>query len=361
MCEIKLNNFRIIKEMAEEVLISGIQQVGIGVTDAGRSFEWYNRHLGLDVPVFDDIARAELMIKYTLGNVRERRAILAMNMAGGGGAEIWESKKPLPIAPESEPVIGDIGIFCLKFKSGDVAAFAKKNNLETFVSPEGKTGCWIQDNFKNQLQVVPDNSWFKTNNEKRGGVLGVIIGVTDMDNALGFYKNVLGIGEVVYDKSGEFSDFKMLSSGEGTFRRVLLRKINEGVGAFSKLFGNIEIELVQALDRKPTVIFEGRSWGDLGFIHLCFDTLNMEGLKAKCQKNGFPFEVDSGNTFDMGDAGGRFSYIEDPDGTLIEFVETHKVPVMKKLGLYINLKKRGMYKTLPDWMISTLGWGRVKL
>jgi hypothetical protein len=62
----------------------------------------------------------------------------------------------------------------------------------------------------------------------------------------------------------------------------------------------------------------------------------------------------------MGEAAGRFSYIEDPDGTLIEFVETHKVPIMKKIGWYINLKKRNMLKPLPNWMISTIGWGKVK-
>ena len=37
---------------------------------------------------------------------------------------------------------------------------------------------------------------------------------------------------------------------------------------------------------------------------------------------------------------GGFVYIEVPDGTLIEFVETHKIPVMKKLGWYLNLRKR---------------------
>ena len=42
----------------------------------------------------------------------------------------------------------------------------------------------------------------------------------------------------------------------------------------------------------------------------------------------------------MGEAAGHFTYIEDPDGALIEFVETHKVPVLKKLGWYIHLKDR---------------------
>jgi hypothetical protein len=62
----------------------------------------------------------------------------------------------------------------------------------------------------------------------------------------------------------------------------------------------------------------------------------------------------------MGEAAGHFSYIEDPDGTLIEFVETHKVPVIKKLGWYLNLKKRNPNKALPNWMVSTLSFNRVK-
>jgi hypothetical protein len=61
----------------------------------------------------------------------------------------------------------------------------------------------------------------------------------------------------------------------------------------------------------------------------------------------------------MGEAAGRFSYIEDPDGTLIEFVETHKVPVMKKLGWYLNLKKRKPTKPLPRWIIKAMGLSRV--
>ena len=91
----------------------------------------------------------------------------------------------------------------------------------------------------------------------------------------------------------------------------------------------------------------------------------MEKLKTKCEANGHPFTVDSfanhnGNSFDMGEAAGHFSYVEDPDGTLIEFVETHKVPVWKKIGWYINLKKKNPLKPLPNWMVKSLKFNRVK-
>ncbi len=83
-----------------------------------------------------------------------------------------------------------------------------------------------------------------------------------------------------------------------------------------------------------------RLWGDLGYIHLCFDVQGMTNIRTKAKELGSPFTVDSSNSFDMGDAAGHFSYVEDPDGTLIELVETHKVPILKALGLFLNLKKR---------------------
>jgi hypothetical protein len=62
----------------------------------------------------------------------------------------------------------------------------------------------------------------------------------------------------------------------------------------------------------------------------------------------------------MGEAAGHFSYIEDPDGTLIEFVETHKVAILKKLGWYLDLRKKDPGKALPGWMLRTLSFSRVK-
>jgi catechol 2,3-dioxygenase-like lactoylglutathione lyase family enzyme len=344
-------------------LIGGIQQVGIGVKNAPEAFSWYNKTFGLNVPLFDDVAEATLMTRYTKGNIRQRRAIMALNMAGGGGAEIWQSNRPEPLAATFEPQIGDLGIFAVKIKSSNVKQFADNQQISTNISPENKLYSWLKDIYGNQLQVVEDSSWFRPNGSITGGILGVIIGVSDMDKALKLYKNVLEINELVYDKTGTFEDFQALNADKKSFRRVLLRKHTKNIGAFSRLIGNVEIELVQALDATPKQIFEGRSWGDLGFIHVCFDALDMDSFKKKCTENGFPFTVDSnddGETFDMGEAGGRFTYLEDPDGTLIEFVETHRVPILKKIGWYLNLKKRKSQKPLPDWMIATMGWGKVK-
>lgn len=341
-------------------LITGIQQIGIGVVNAEEAFNWYNKTFNLNIPLFDDVADAKLMVRYTDGNIRRRRAIMALNIAGGGGAEIWESKRPLPLAASFEPVFGDLGIFAAKIKCQNLGDFAYANSLKAVSGPDGKPVVWLKDPYRNVIQVVEDDSWFKPRASNTGGVLGAVIGVSDMEKALPLYMEALGLHETVYDKTGFFEDLTELGQNRNTFRRVLLRKKESSTGAFTRLIGNTEIELVQALDTVPRKIMEGRTWGDLGYIHLCFDTLDMDVLAARLTTFGYPFTVDSANSFDMGEAAGRFTYIEDPDGTLLEFVETHKVPVLKKLGWFINLKERGTHKRLPNWMISALGMGKVK-
>jgi hypothetical protein len=53
----------------------------------------------------------------------------------------------------------------------------------------------------------------------------------------------------------------------------------------------------------------------------------------------------------MDNASGRFCYIEDPDGTLIELVETQEYLSWKK-WLVFRFKKAKSGKPLPKWMIK---------
>ena len=170
----------------------------------------------------------------------------------------------------------------------------------------------------------------------------------------------MGYDQIVYDCTGSFPDLLSLPGGENTCRRILLKHSKSRVGAFSRLLGDSQIELFQVKDRQAKGIFNDRFWGDLGFIHLCFDINGMEQLREKCNTFGHPFTIDSSQSFDMGEAAGHFSYIEDPDGTLIEFVETHKIPLLKKLGWYLNLQKRNPEKSLPGWIVKALAFNRVK-
>lgn len=344
-------------------LISGVQQVGVGIRDADKAFKWFRQTLGINTKIFDDKAEAKLMINYTGNEVHSRRAILAMNMNGGGGTEIWQftSRK----SAEAPQLVkwGDLGINAVKIKSNNVKqshqVIIANNKTELATAPDGNLDFLVFDDDKNTFQIVHDTSWFKNSAYMQGGVCGAVIGVSNMENSMKFYREGFGLTQVVYDVSGTFDDLGRPSAGK-RYRRVLLKLKNDYRGAFSRLLGDIQIELIQTLDEQPVKTFENRYWGDLGFIHLCFDVPDMNALKSSLEKNGHHFTVDSSDTFDMGDSGGRFSYVEDPDGTLIEMVETHKVPVFKKFGIYINLDKRAKGKPLPNWMVGLLGLNKVK-
>lgn len=351
-------------------IISGIQQMGIGVPNVPEIWKWYRQFFGMNVKIFEDAAEAPLMTRYTGGKVQNRTATLALSMDGGGGFEIWQYKSRNTEKATFDIQFGDYGLYSCFIKSRNVDLtydFFKKNGAtllgEPTQRPNGKKSFFVKDPNGNIFTVIDGRGWFKEtkHSSKCGGVGGTIIGVSDIEKALKLYKDVLDYETVEYDVTGEFDDFKQLPGGNGRFRRVLLTHKSARKGAFAPLLGPTEIELVQSLDRTDCrTIFENRFWGDWGFIHLCFDINGMEELKRDCENAGFPFTVDSGDTFDMGEAGGRFSYIEDQDGTWIEFVETHKVPVLKKLGWYINLKKRTPEKPLPRWMLSAMGLNKVK-
>ncbi|HOO99563.1 MAG TPA: VOC family protein [Bacteroidales bacterium] len=352
--------------------IAGIQQIGIGVKNLGEAWKWYIDHFGMDCRIFEDEAEAKLMLPYTGGEPRKRHAVLALNLQSGGGFEIWQYKgrEPLPLDGEISP--GDLGILACKIKVKNIDEAYKfysdrkvTLSAEMLEDPAGEKTFFVKDPYGNLFQMVERNSWFMNENKISGGSYGAMIGVSDIDRALPVYSDILGYDEISYDHTGTFTDLAGLPGGSGLFRRVLLKRSQPVTGPFSKVFGPSEIELIASSGKPGRKIFEGRYWGDLGFIHLCFDISNMDELKSYSTAKGFPFTVDSkesheGNSFDMGEAAGHFSYITDPDGTLIEFVETHRIPLLKKLGWYLNLKKRDPHKSLPDWMVKTLRFSKVK-
>jgi catechol 2,3-dioxygenase-like lactoylglutathione lyase family enzyme len=306
------------------------------------------------------------MTRYTGGEVHRRNAVLAMNLAGGSGFEIWQFRSREPAAAAFDPALGDTGILAGVMKSADVAeAYRVLKEMganllrEPKAAPDGQLRFFVRDPHGNTFQIAPGTEWF-TSPAVVGGVAGAIIGTTDVERALPLYRDVLRYDTVVYDESGTFGDLSGLPDGDRRVRRVLLAHSEPRVGAFSELMGSSTIELIQPLRGSSRKVFQNRFWGDLGFIHLCFDVRGMDALASTCAEKGHAFTVDSSETFDMGSAGGRFSYVEDPDGTLIEFVETHKVPIFKPLGLSLNLNRRPPTKALPKWMIRMLGLARVR-
>ncbi|MEP6928026.1 MAG: VOC family protein [Ginsengibacter sp.] len=344
-------------------LITGIQQVGIGVSNCNEAKYLYKDIFGMNILIFDDKSSAELMKRYTGNEVHKRHATLTMNLSGGGGFEMWQYISRIPVNNNAE--FGDRGIFSVKIKCHDINTaqiyFKETPGISTsvlMISPTGLLHFWVKDLYGNFFNIAEGKHWFKKNASVNGGVYGAVIGVSDMNASLHFYKNLLSVNEVIYDITSAFSDVPH-HSGE-VFRRVLLQKKKSTFGAFSNLLGDVEIELVQHINKKSKRIFDNRYWGDCGFIHLCFDVTDMDALKKLSERLGYKFTVDSKESYTMDTAKGRFCYVEDPDGTLIELVETHKIPVIKKFNWHINLKKRKGQKPLPHWIINMLELNKIK-
>lgn len=346
-----------------DYMISGIQQIGIGTENFRKSWNWYIEMFGADVRILEDDTVAERMLPYTGGKPQKRHACIAVNLQGGGGFEIWQYSLRKPEPCPFEINVGDLGILAAKLNCRDVAAFhrqisAKWDACSTpELLPDGTPCFYVKDLYGNWFQIVENKNVFIEQNKLTGGMAGAVIGVSDMDASIHFYREVLGYDIIRSDTEGQFSRSGFLPGAEKICRRVILAA-PQRQGAFARLFGDSTIELVQAMEHTPRKIYEGRYWGDPGFIQICFDVTGMKALGEFCARKGHPFTVDScpdGERFDMGDASGHFTYIEDPDGTLIEFVETHKVPVVKKLGWFIDMSRRDPRKPLPKFLFRLMG------
>ena len=350
-------------EMKEKV-ICGIQQVGIGVNDFVEAWKWYYDQFGFEIKIVDDEGVAERMLPYTGGKPQPRRSGIAVNIRGGGGFEIWQPKER-ELNYLKEPVkLGDLGILIAKVKTSDIErahnTFINRGLdviSEILTSPTGQKHFFMHDPYGNLFQLEEDDYVFINEDKLTGGANGVVIGVSDMNKSLEFYTQLLNYDKVVFDETRIFDDLQSLPSGENKVRRVILERSKPIEGPLSGIMGTSHLELIQA-ETPGKKLYEGRYWGDPGFIHLCFDVRNMAAVKAETEALGHPFVCDSGADFGMGEANGHFTYVEDPDGTLIEFVETFKIPIVKKLGLYLNLAGKDDHKQLG--ILKLLRFAKVK-
>jgi catechol 2,3-dioxygenase-like lactoylglutathione lyase family enzyme len=348
----------------KQKVICGIQQVGIGVNDFVEAWKWYYDNFGFEVKIVDDEGVAERMLPYTGGKPQPRRSGITVNIRGGGGFEIWQPKER-ELNYLKEPVrLGDRGILIAKVKTSDVErAYHTFINRgldvisEILTSPYGLKHFFMKDPYGNLFDLEEDHYVFINEDKLTGGANGATIGVSDMERSLPFYMKLLEYDKVVFDQTAVFDDLQCLPNGEQQVRRVVLERSKPIEGPLSGIMGTSRLELIQA-ETPGKKLYEGRYWGDPGFIHLCFDVRNMEAVKAETEAMGHPFVCDSGTDFGMGEANGHFTYVEDPDGTLIEFVETFRIPIIKKLGLYLNLAKKDDYK--PLGILKLLRFAKVK-
>lgn len=347
--------------------INGIQHIGVAVTDMDMSLRFYRKYFGMDIPFFDSVAAAPLMKVYTRDEVITKRASMILNLQGGCAMEVIRPTSFEPVGPKNPVQIGDLGVQITQVKCKSVETsfqFCREEGAtmlgDLVEDPLGRKTFYIEDPDKNIFQYIPGKSWYTSTRHHSGGAVGCTIGVSDMEESLKLYADILGYDEVLGDESGNFDDLRALPGGQGSFRRVWLTQKGDPRGGFAKVAGKTQLELVQCLDRTPDKIFEDRIWADTGFVHLGFDAKRMVELGDELAKEGFAFTCDSRDALDMGTTKVHCTYIEDKDGTWIELIEVYKVPIIEKFGIFLNVEKRDPSKPLPDYMLKALRFSRIK-
>jgi catechol 2,3-dioxygenase-like lactoylglutathione lyase family enzyme len=131
----------------------------------------------------------------------------------------------------------------------------------------------------------------------------LVVGVTDMDRALAFYRDALGL-DVVFD---------ILISGE-PFDAALHAKRRQEGRVVGGLLGGLMVELL-SLGGQPASVTSARR-GITGIQNISLSVVDLEDTHRRIRDAGYPPDQDP---FEIG--GVRMFFVKDPDGTPVEFIE----------------------------------------
>jgi catechol 2,3-dioxygenase-like lactoylglutathione lyase family enzyme len=131
----------------------------------------------------------------------------------------------------------------------------------------------------------------------------LVVGVSDMDRALAFYRDVLGM-EVI---------FEQLISGE-PFDAALHAKQKQQGRVVGGLLGGLMVELL-SLGATPATDKPARR-GIIGIQNVSLSVTDLDDTHRRIREAGYqpeqePFEI----------SGVRMFFVKDPDGTPVEFIE----------------------------------------
>ena len=131
----------------------------------------------------------------------------------------------------------------------------------------------------------------------------LVVGVTDMDRSLAFYRDVLGM-EVI---------FETLISGE-PFDAVLHAKRQQEGRVVGGLLGGLMVELL-SLGAKTAADKPARR-GITGIQNVSLSVTDLNDTHGRIRDAGYPPDQEP---FEIG--GVRMFFVKDPDGTPVEFIE----------------------------------------
>lgn len=142
------------------------------------------------------------------------------------------------------------------------------------------------------------------------------VGVSDMDASLAFYAG-LGFVDVAFDYTGPLDGLSAVTGHESTSARVVYLR-----SATPTVLGRSGIKLVQITDRPQPPLPDGFAYGEPGICEVCIHVQGYEVFHEELVAHGHTVLMDPNDqTLEPYGTQCGLSYVEDPDGAKIEFIE----------------------------------------
>ena len=137
------------------------------------------------------------------------------------------------------------------------------------------------------------------------GVHHTAISTPDLDRALGFYRDLLGI-DVVFEVPFDGDAIEAITALPGAKGRVAMLRA-----------ANVHIELFEYAAPEAAPNVPGRPVNNHGLTHLCFDVTDLPSEYERLKEAGVEFHCPPTH---LG-RGVRTLYARDPDGNVVELQE----------------------------------------
>ncbi len=295
--------------------ILGVDHLGLGVRNLPLMRSFYTGVFGMQIVA----AMPEEDHPAIRGLLRSPTAVhsscLLAGRAGGLSVALFQAVEPPPRPIRAGHRYGDIGVAKLTFFIADLPAFCGAGSrllnvrapkeVDGPVSWAGHRLAYATDPEGNLIELVsaPDAAG-------EGPVPAAAgIAVTDLDRSLGFYRETIGLDEVLVEPHESSSPLVDALTGRrgSTFRSCLLGS-SRGGGM---------LELVEMTNPRGRSIPFGAQWGDFGYLQLCLYGEDAGRLAAQVEAEGLDVLLPL-QTIDDPEFPAEFMYLRDPDGIPVE-------------------------------------------
>lgn len=142
------------------------------------------------------------------------------------------------------------------------------------------------------------------------------IGVSDMDASVRFYAE-LGFTDIAFDYTGPLGGIEAITGHDATQARVVYLRSSQ-----PSVLGRSGIKLVQITNRPQPPLPDGFAYGEPGICEVCIHVKSYEQFHERLVAAGHTVLMEPNDQIlEPYDTHCGLSYIEDPDGAKIEFIE----------------------------------------